>query len=110
MLPEMMAVHFTKVGKFGIDLLILMSAAASGDAPTDAAANFFLLNLLFASEPDSYPTPSFEWARRAHSMVVSLFLACSEVVRLACVHSRFLMLSLTLLLVAKPLLHGIDLS
>ena len=29
-----------------------------------------------ASEPDSHPTPSTEWARRAHSMLV----------RLACVH------------------------
>ena len=87
-----------------------MSAAASEDAPSDAVANFFFIktseNTLdsiekkcsmyyCASELDSYPTPSTEQARRASR-------GC-----LACIHSIFIILSSTLLVVVKTLLHGI---
>ena len=62
-----------------------MSPAASADTSSDAAAQHLLskhqnntadsmeiINSMFYSVPDLYPTPSSEWARRALSEVVSL--------------------------------------
>ena len=65
-----------------------------------------------ASESDLYPTPSFEWARRAHSKVVSFSFTQSKAlfkpVQRFWGLQAFIMLSSILLWVAKPLLLGID--